>query len=195
MHTDLRRTNLVRLSPPFAAAMIAFAMCWLAGAKASAHDYDDYDHRHEHGRLMLALDMDYSAALEHSEIDQGGGAGIRVGFERDLFLVTLIPELQLDAHHFNANTPDNATISTAKIGGRIRFLKIIEPGIFAHAGLGHVGGDRVYEHTGIAFDAGFTIDLTILPLIDIGLHTAWNHIFGEEDISYATAGAHLALVL
>lgn len=190
-----RRASIVRLTTLFAAGVLAWA-CLLIGNRAYAHDYDDYHHRsYERGKLMLALDMDYSAALEHSEIDQGGGAGLRVGFERDLFLVSLIPEVQLDFHHFNANTPDNATISAAKIGGRIRFLKIIEPGIFAHAGLGHVGGDRVYEHTGIAFDAGFTLDLTILPLIDIGLHTAWNHIFGTEDVSYATAGAHLALVL
>jgi hypothetical protein len=168
----------------------------LSGGTAHAHDYDDeHHHRHERGRLMLALDMDYSAALAPSEIDQGGGAGLRIGIERDFFLVTLIPELSFDAHHFNANSVDNATISSAKLGGRIRFLKIVEPGIFAHAGLGHIGGDRTYEHTGIAFDAGFTLDLTILPLIDIGLHTAWNHIFGSDDISYATAGAHLALVL
>ena len=44
---------------------------------------------------------------------------------------------------------------------------------------------------------GFTLDLTILPLIDIGLHTAWNRIFGDENrgVSYVTAGLHLALVL
>lgn len=170
----------------------------LTGSTAQAHDYEDRHYRrHEPGRLMLALDMDYSAAVEHSEIDSGGGAGFRIGLERDYFLVTLIPELQFNYHRLNANTRDDAAITAAKVGGRIRFLKIVEPGIFAHAGLANIAGDRIYEHTGIAFDAGLTLDLTILPLIDIGLHTAWNRVFGDDDsgISYVTAGAHVALVL
>jgi len=170
----------------------------LTGSTVQAHDYDDYDHRHrERSRLMLALDLDYSAALSHSEIDSGGGAGIRIGLERDYFLVTMIPEVQLNYHRLNANTADDAVISAAKVGGRIRFFKIIEPGIFAHAGLANIAGDRIYEHTGIAFDAGFTLDLTILPLVDIGLHTAWNRVFGDDEsgLSYVTAGAHVALVL
>lgn len=191
MHSSVRFTWLIT------SGLLACAVL-LSGNTAYAHDYDDYEHRHrERGRLMLALDMDYSAALSHSEIDQGGGAGLRIGLERDYFLVTMIPELQLNFHRLNANTSDDATISAAKVGGRIRFFKIVEPGVFAHAGLGHIGGDRIYEHTGIAFDAGFTLDLTILPLVDIGLHTAWNRIFGDDEdgASYVTAGAHLALVL
>lgn len=170
----------------------------LTGNTVQAHDYDDYDRRgRERGRLMLALDLDYSAALSHSDIDQGGGGGIRIGLERDYFLVTMIPELQLNYHRLNANTPDDAAIAAAKVGGRIRFFKIVEPGIFAHAGLANIAGDRRYEHTGIAFDAGLTLDLTILPLVDIGLHTAWNRVFGDDEsgLSYVTAGAHVALVL
>jgi hypothetical protein len=168
-----------------------------SGSTAYAHDYEDEEyHRHERGKLMIALDLDYSTALAHSDIDEGGGGGLRIGLERDYFLVSLIPELQLDTHHLTADR-DAATISTAKVGGRIRFFKIVEPGVFAHAGNGHVGGDRVYENTGLAFDAGLTLDLTILPLVDIGLHTAWNRVFGDEEtgVSYVTAGAHLALVL
>lgn len=192
-----RRATIVRFTWLVTGCLFACGLLLKSGT-AHAHDYDDHEYRrHERGRLMVALDMDYSAALSHSEIDQGGGGGVRIGLERDYFLVTMIPELQLNYHHLNANTPDDATISSAKVGGRIRFFKIIEPGVFAHAGLGHIGGDRVYEHTGIAFDAGFTLDLTILPLVDIGLHTAWNRIFGDDEdgVSYVTAGAHLALVL
>jgi hypothetical protein len=192
-----RSATIVRLGSLVSGSLLAVTLL-LIGGKAYAHDYDDHEYRRrERGRLMIGLDLDYGAALEHSDIDNGGGAGLRLGFERDYFLVSLIPELQFNYHHLNSSRPDDATITTAKIGGRIRFLKIVEPGIFAHAGLGHVGGDRVFDHTGIAFDAGFTLDLTILPLIDIGLHTAWNRIFGDSDsaVSYVTAGAHVALVL
>ena len=192
-----RRSICFRLVSLVSGSSFGLGLLLWAGA-AHAHDYHDREYRrHEPGRLMLALDMDYSAALAHSEIDQGGGAGIRVGLERDYFLVTLIPEVQLNYHRLNANTRDDAAISSAKAGGRVRFLKIVEPGIFAHAGLANVAGDSVYAHTGIAFDAGLTLDLTLLPLVDIGLHTAWNRIFGDDDsgVSYVTAGAHVALVL
>jgi hypothetical protein len=190
-----RRATIVRFTSLVSGSLLALGVL-LVGSTAQAHDYDDHDHRrHERGKLMLALDLDYGAALNHSEVDNGGGAGLRIGLERDYFLITLIPELQLNYHYLNADRVESATITTGKIGGRIRFLKIVEPGIFAHAGLGHIGGDRVYEKTGIAFDAGFTLDLTILPLIDIGLHTAWNKIFGDPSVEYVTAGAHLALVL
>jgi hypothetical protein len=192
-----RPATFIRLFSLVSGSLLGLGLV-LSGSTAHAHDYDDHEYRrHERGKLMIALDLDYSAALEHSDIDQGGGGGLRIGLERDYFLITLIPELQLNYTQLNANTSNDATISTAKVGGRIRFLKIIEPGIFAHAGLGHIAGDRVWEHTGIAFDAGFTLDLTILPLVDIGLHTAWNRIFGDDDngVSYVTAGAHVALVL
>lgn len=161
-----------------------------------AHAYDrDQDGRDDRA-FTLALDFEYASAIKNDVIEKGGGGALRIGSELDLFLVTLIPELVLGYHSFGANTPDNASIIDGKLGGRIRFLKIIEPGIFAHLGVGHIGGDNRYSHTGVAFDAGVTLDLTILPLIDLGLHAGWNRLFGGYDsgLSYGTAGAHVALV-
>jgi hypothetical protein len=155
------------------------------------------DRRHEEGtRLTLALDLDYASAVENDYIENGGGGALRIGSELDLLLVTMIPEVSLGYHSFGGNSDYDATAVTGTLGGRIRFLKILEPGIFAHAGVGHIGG---YDpHTGFAFDAGLTLDLTLLPLIDLGLHAAWNRVFGDSDhegLSYATAGFHVALVL
>jgi hypothetical protein len=62
------------------------------------------------------------------------------------------------------------------------FLEILEPGIFAHAGAGRISG---YEpHWNLAFD--------------VGLHAAWNRVFGDDDhdrLSDGRAGFHVALVL
>lgn len=188
-------------SNSFVTCITAAISCAVAGivlfSSANARA-DEYDREREHrGRLMLALDFDYSSAIKSPEIKYGGGGALRIGSERNLFLVTLIPELLFDYHSYDAHQPDNAQIWTGKIGGRIRFLKILEPGIFAHIGLGHVGGYDVISHTGVAFDAGLTLDLTILPLIDLGLHGSWNRVFGGFDsgTAYASAGAHVALVL
>ncbi|MET0387160.1 MAG: hypothetical protein ABW321_14425 [Polyangiales bacterium] len=182
----------------FAALSGSVMLAALLVSSGHAHARDrDGDGREDHGgRFMIALDLDYATAVSGDLIEKGGGGGLRVGTEHDLFLVTLIPELTLDYHNFGAE-PDTAGIVTGKIGGRIRFLKIVEPGIFAHIGIGNIGGNEQYSHLGPAFDMGATLDLTIIPLIDIGLHVAWNRIFGGYDsgLSYATAGAHVALVL
>ncbi|HKU44486.1 MAG TPA: hypothetical protein VJR89_40275 [Polyangiales bacterium] len=141
---------------------------------------------------MLAVDFDYADTISSTIVDQGGGGGLRIGHELDAFLVTLVPELELNYHSFDNG---DATTFAGLIGGRLRFLKILEPGIFAHAGAGHIGGDE--SHTGFAMNLGLTLDLTILPLIDLGLHAAWNRIFSGEThpgLSWSTFGAHVALV-
>jgi hypothetical protein len=165
-----------------------------AHAHRGSHEYDDADR--PHSKLMLALDLDYASVLSPDILQEGGGGAVRIGTEHDLFLVSLIPELTLDYHSFGTDTRDSAKIFTGKLGGRIRFLKIVEPGIFAHVGVGNIGGYNTVSHTGVALDMGATLDLTILPLIDLGLHVAWNRIFGgyDEGTSYYTSGAHVALV-
>jgi hypothetical protein len=181
----------------FAVSGLLAATMLLVTASAHAQDDERDRDRPQRGRLMLALDFDYASAIKHGEIAKGGGGALRIGTQRNLFLVTLIPELVLGYHNFDAHTLDRATIATGKLGGRIRFLKILEPGLFAHIGVGHVGGPEIFSHTGIAFDAGVTLDLTILPLIDLGLHAAWNRVFGgyDSNTTYATTGLHVALVL
>jgi hypothetical protein len=171
---------------------VCFSIIGLSLFAQDAHAHDSHD---KPQRFSLALDLDYSSSIDNSYVDQGGAFGLRIGSELDTFLVTLIPELNVNYHRFDGS-PDDASVFAGLIGGRIRFLKIVEPGIFAHAGVGHVDG---YDpHLGFAFDAGVTVDLTILPLVDIGLHVAWNRVFGDNDddgLSYSTLGAHVALVL
>jgi hypothetical protein len=167
---------------------------WLA---CSSTALADRDRRHEEGtRPTLALDFDYAGAFSNDYIEKGGGGALRIGSELDLFIVTMIPEVSLGYHSFGGSENYDAQTFTGTLGGRIRFLKILEPGIFAHAGIGRLGG---YEpHTGLALDAGVTLDFTLLPLIDLGLHAAWNRVFGDSDhagLSYGTAGFHVALVL
>ncbi len=146
---------------------------------------------------MVAIDFDYASAMQHDLVREGGGGALRVGSEIDLLLVSLIPEVTFDFHDFGARTRNHAQLLTGKLGGRIRFFKVIEPGLFAHLGLGTLSGDRRYSHIGAALDMGVTLDLTILPFIDLGLHAAWNRVFGGYDsgLSYGTSGFHVALVL
>jgi hypothetical protein len=182
-----------------AVSALTTALLLLAIGDAHARDYnsDDQHERDQRGSLVLALDFEYSSAVQSDQLKKGGGGALRIGTQRNLDMITLIPELTLDYHNFAAHTPDNAQIIAGKLGGRIRFFKIVEPGIFAHLGVGHVFGDESYSHTGLALDAGVTLDLTVIPLLDIGLHVAWNRVFGGHGsgVNYGIAGAHVALVL
>jgi len=164
---------------------------------SSSAQADDRDRRHEEGtRPTIALDFDYTTAVSNDYIENGGGGSVRLGSEHDMLLVTLIPELSLGYHRFGGREDYDAKTFTGMLGGRIRFLKIIEPGIFAHAGVGHVSS---YEpHTGFALDAGLTLDFTLLPLIDLGVHAMWSRVYGDSDhdgLSSGTLGFHVALVL
>jgi hypothetical protein len=175
--------------------------CMIAGVLllqgARAHAQDDDARRRDRGRLMLALDFDYSSAWSSAQIEGGGGGAFRIGTQMNVPLITLIPELAFEYHTYGSKPPGDAQTTAGKIGGRIRFLEIIEPGIFAHIGIGHVGGNSLFSHTGFALDTGITLDLTIIPLVDFGLHASWNRIYGGYDggTSYGIAGAHVALVL
>lgn len=175
-------------------ALASFSLWLGSAASARAADTDDDGREDGAGSFMLAVDLDYAGALDYDEFEGGGGIGVRAGSELDLMLVSLIPELSVDYHSFSG--PDDMNVVAGKLGGRVRFLKVLEPGVFAHVGVGHVGG--VLDYTGVAFDAGVTLDFTLLPLIDIGLHGAYNSVFGggkDVGLSYGTFGGHVALVL
>jgi hypothetical protein len=82
------------------------------------------------------------------------------------------------------------------VGGEVRIGKILEPGVFAHVGVGHLSG--VGAFTAPAFDVGLALDLTLIPLIDIGAHVAYNALLGDDErtgFSWLTAGLHAALVI
>jgi hypothetical protein len=178
----------------FSLCTVALFAGWLVCSNTA---HADSDRRNEEGtRATIALDLDYAGAFENDFIEGGGGGALRIGSELDLLLVTLIPELNLAYHSFGGEGRYDAKTYTGTLGGRIRFLKILEPGIFAHAGVGRLEGWQ--SHTGFAFDLGVTLDFTLLPLIDLGLHAAWNRVFGTSErdgLSYGTSGFHVALVL
>jgi hypothetical protein len=160
---------------------------------AQARDYDRYGRS---TRFMLGFDMDYSATLSNELIDNGGGGAMRLGTEFDYTMMTLIPEITLDYHTFGTTWRGDARLISGKFGGRVRFLQAVEPGLYGHIGIGNLGGGDRYSHSGFVLDFGATLDLTFIPMIDIGIHAAWSKIFGGygNGVAYAISGAHIALV-
>jgi hypothetical protein len=145
-------------------------------------------------RTHIAVDFDFGSALDAPETKAGGGGAIRLGQEFDLFLVSLTPEFGGGYHAFGGN--DETKLYSGFLGGRLAVGKIVEPSIFGHLGVAHVAG--LESRTAPIMDGGLAVDFTLLPLIDLGVHGAYNVMFPREDgsaLKFLTLGAHAALVL
>jgi hypothetical protein len=156
-------------------------------------DRDAADERDD-STTNIAVDFDVGAALDEPGTKAGGGGALRIGQELDLFLISLTPEIGGSYHAFGGE--DKTRIYGGFLGGRVAVGKIIEPAIFGHVGVGHVQGFE--SRTAPMMDGGLALDFTLLPLIDLGVHGAYNVMFPRDDgsaLEFVTLGAHAALVL
>jgi hypothetical protein len=156
-------------------------------------DRDD-DNERDESNTNIALDFDFGAALDRAGTKSGGGGALRIGQELDLFLISLTPEVGGAYHAFGGD--DETRIYGGFLGGRLAIGKIVEPAIFAHAGVARVEGFE--SRIAPTLDGGLALDFTLLPLIDLGVHGAYNVILPRDDgssLEFVTLGAHAALVL
>jgi hypothetical protein len=154
---------------------------------------DDSDERDD-SNTNIALDFDFGAALDEPGTSAGGGGALRIGQELDLVLISLTPEVGGSYHTFGG--ADKTRLYAGFVGGRLAVGKVIEPAIFGHVGVGHVQGFE--SRTAPLVDGGLALDFTLLPLIDLGVHGAYNVMFPRNDgsaLEFVTLGAHAALVL
>ncbi len=171
---------------------VAYATCFAASAEAREEQADERSG--DRSKTVLAFDLDFVASLGAPGADIGGGGAVRLGRKMDLILVSLTPEVGGSYDRFNGLNNDK--IYRGFIGGRLDFGKIIEPSVFAHIGVGRFDAN-VASHTAPVFDAGIALDLTFLPLINLGGHASYNTLFSQGDHSsfnWLTLGLHVALV-
>jgi hypothetical protein len=144
------------------------------------------------GGTRIAFDLDYSDAID-SEVGSGLGGAVRFGREYDMLLLSLTPELMGNLHTFSG--PGDAMAFAGMAGGRATIGKVIEPGVFAHVGAGHASLPAGRSVTGLAMDLGVTLDLTLIPAVDLGVHGAWDAVAWEADsmFDWYRLGAHIAL--
>jgi hypothetical protein len=144
---------------------------------------------------VLALDMDLAVPIDTVDANAGGGAALRAGRKYSLVLVSLTPEVGLGYHRFRGDS--GAHLYRGFLGGRVGIGTIIEPSAFAHIGIGrleHVQTDRFAP----VMDVGVALDFTLLPLLNLGIHGAYNSVLPHPrhpSFAWLSAGAHVALVL
>jgi hypothetical protein len=157
-----------------------------SGSRRSRKD-DDKSKTH------IAVDFDFNTAIDAPATKTGGGGALRLGQEFDLLLVSLTPEFGGSYHAFGGD--DKTKLYTGFLGGRLAVGKIIEPSLFAHVGVGHIDGAE--RRTAPVIDGGLAIDFTLLPLIDLGVHGAYNVMMPRDNgsaLKFVTLGLQAALV-
>ncbi len=147
------------------------------------------------GRTHVALDLDWASA-DQGDSPSGFGGALRLGYEIDAALVSVIPEFGLGYLSFS---DAEAKVYRGVLGGRLRFLKLVEPGIYAHFGVGHGDIDVLEGQSWTAgtMDAGLLLDVTLLPMFEFGAHGGYNSLFSSGDIDalkWWSVGLHAAVV-
>lgn len=169
---------------------LALAASWLAPEVARAD-------------IAIAADLDVLVETANERIDSGGGAAVRLGWQLHLPLFALTPEIGFGWGKFG----DGPTVYRGIAGVRLGVGEVIRFGAFTH--LGVAGSD--YESdvvdessSGFTYDVGAFFDVTLIPLLDVGVHLAYNHLSGEDEdvldaptlgnLGWMTFGVHAALV-
>lgn len=175
-----RRTLSLRL-------LSGFLAC--SALLAGAHD------AHAKSGTSIGVDIDYTNGINEPAVSGGTGFNGRLGYKLDLAVVQLTPEIGGGYHTFAGDA--GAKLSQGIVGGRLQFLKVLEPGIYAHLGYGHLAISGTEGYSGATADAGVTLDLTLLPLVDIGVHAGYNGLLKSGDrpaFDTYVLGLHGALI-
>jgi hypothetical protein len=167
----------------------AAALCVFAIAPQRAH------------ALSVAGDLDYASPVNSNAEKSGWGFGIRLGTELHLPLIALTPEIGFTYASFASQ----ATCYRGIVGANLGIGEILRFGVMAHLGIGHLSIDNTsslavageVSHAGFTFDGGLFLELTLIPLLNVGIHGAYNHLAGAsggDGLQWITAGAHATLV-
>jgi hypothetical protein len=162
-------------------------------ARAEDEDKDDNG-----GATKAALDLEY-IFVRGEAFDHGAGGAVRLGREFDAVLISLTPEIGGSYHALNGVF--DASLYRGFAGIRLSLGKVIEPGIFGHVGYGHIGFDDAagafdQSHGAFSYDVGATLDLTLLPVLEVGIHGAYNGLAGDSEfkrVEWVNAGGHVSV--
>lgn len=187
------RNSRSRLLCSFLCGVAATAGITVTSA-AHAEDSSRSTSGSRYGKTHIAVDFDFNSAFDDLDTELGGGGALRIGQKLNFLLVSLTPEVGGSYHAFGGN--DETRLYSGFLGGRLGIGSVVEPSVFAHWGLAHLEG--LQTRTGSVLDAGLALDFTLLPLVDLGVHGAYNVMPANDEgdtLKYMTVGAQFALVL
>lgn len=167
----------------------------LAGAIAWA--------RPAHAEVALGLELNYSEAVDQFQTGKGGGVDVRVGPRLELWRFQLTPELSAGLHDFGGFL--SPTVLRALLGSKVALdLDLgVKPTLFAHFGVGRLRYDALESAerdaaTGMASDFGASLDVNVLPMLDVGIQGSYNVVgleSGSARFDWVQVGGHVTVIL
>jgi hypothetical protein len=160
------------------------ASFWLAPSSARA-------------AVAIAAELEVDAPSD-TDLDPAAAFAVRLGWQLHLPLLVFTPEVGY--HH--ATFGDELTLDRGFAGVRLGLGEVFRIGAFGHVGVGHAafhsaGGAGEEEGiTDVAVDVGGFLDLTLLPLLDVGVHAGYGRMRADDrdKLEWVPVGVHLALI-
>lgn len=153
--------------------------------------------RSAHADLELGADLGAAYSLDGDRSTSGGSVGLRLGNRVSLPLLMLAAELRGGLESYGG---DRGTDVYTGMGGlRLGMGEVLRTSVFVHAGVGQVVHEATLllpreKETGLALDAGAALEITLLPLIDLGVHAAYGAV-DAAGFDWIRAGVHATIVL
>ena len=194
------------------AAASASTIALLTTTKARAGEYVVYERDREpaYATSALALGFDAEGAvptttprfLSGNSLSGGSGFKLRIGDQIHMPRLRVTPEGGYAFDHLFA-TDDTGTAYDWNMhrffgGIRVAFGRVLVPGFYGHLGYGwrDTGDPTVPQSGGLAFDAGFTLDLHIVPHFGFGAQAEYASIDAQPYApQWVALGLHADLVL
>ncbi len=135
-------------------------------------------------------DPDGDGVQEALDGENGAAVHARLGYQLNLTILYLRPEIGGGAYFFGSDDDDTSRTEWRAYGGaRFGLRTGISPGIYGHLGYGWYGKDEATED-GFTADAGLLLDLTLIPHLNIGLHGGF--VFNPDPVPFwVNGGAHV----
>ncbi|HEX4355123.1 MAG TPA: hypothetical protein VHZ95_19460 [Polyangiales bacterium] len=162
-------------------------------------------------QTVLAADGAYGLPIKSGYAAPGVDFGLRLGRRITVPHLWQVWELGIDYTQFSpsASNASNDELHTyrAFVGTRLGFTGPVQPGLFAHFGVGHVTGTVLPEratmaqdigHTAMTWDAGVYIDFEIARVFQFGIQAAYKKLLeerGPRPSQWLALGGHLAVLL
>ena len=164
MKARLGRSSAVTLAVVFTGSMLSSAVA--------------------HADPIIAADLDYVLPVDDDGVSSSFGVALRVGQELEGAGASLTPELGVSYNDFAG--PLNVRTYRGYTGFRFGVGEVVRPGLFGHAGIGHI---RIQEwrdiptasETAFTFDVGAFIDFHVIENVNFGVHGAYNRIAKGDD--------------
>jgi len=140
-------------------------------------------------------DLDYAAPID-SNAGSGWGFAVRLGQQFHVPLLAMNPEIGFNYDAFGSAS----TIAYRGIAGlRLGIGEVIRPGIYGHLGVARLDFDQAPDrsHTAFTYDVGLFLELTVIPLLNVGIHVAYDSIAESDRVDtfkWWNLGAHANLV-